>query len=199
MNLRPKHLPIIKAEYKDVFAHPKNSNIWFTATFKNDIRVVARAVELHEKLVGELKTLVPDGDFITQCLFQPLPRLFGQVAAGSNVLGLERQRENGLLWLAVAQVRTAEQAAFAHDRVRAWVRAVEAFAAAVDGGLEWTYLNYADGVQDPLASYGEENVRLMKEVAGRYDPGRVFQTLCPGGFKISDVKLQTVHGSRSRI
>ena len=155
---------------------------------------MAKAVELHEKLVQELKVFIPDGDFITQCLFQPFPRLFGQAsaAAGGNVTGIDRQPHNGLLWLAVAQVRTAEQDVFAYSRVREWAEAVRQFAATIDGGegnLEWTYLNYADGTQDPLASYGLDNVRFMKDVAAKYDPEQVFQTLCPGGFKLSNVKL----------
>lgn len=165
--------------------------MWFTATFKNDTRVVAKAADLHDGLVSDLKSFIPDGDFVTQCLFQPFPSLFGQrsAAAGGNMLGIDRQPENGLLWLAVAQVRTAEQERFAYSKIKEWVRAVKKFAASIDGNLEWTYLNYADKSQDPLGSYGVENVRVMQEVAQKYDPQGVFQTLCPGGFKVSNVRL----------
>lgn len=171
-----------------------HSNTWFTATFKNDVRIVAKAAELHDQLVLDLKAFIPDGDFITQCLFQPFPQLFGRLSAagpgGGNVLGIDKQPHNGLLWLAVAQVRTPEQDAFAYACVQEWVQAVRRFAATIDdGNLQWTYLNYADRSQDPLASYGVENVRFMKDVAAKYDPDQVFQTLCPGGFKISDVQL----------
>lgn len=55
--------------------------------------------------------------------------------------------------------------------------------------LTQVYLNYADPSQDPLASYGEENVKFMKKVAAEYDAPGVFQTLCPGGFKLSKVEL----------
>jgi hypothetical protein len=47
------------------------------------------------------------------------------------------------------------------------------------------YLNYADGTQDPIGSYGEENERKIREVAAKYDPLGAFQKLCPGGFKVS--------------
>ncbi|KAH6855502.1 hypothetical protein B0I37DRAFT_395565 [Chaetomium sp. MPI-CAGE-AT-0009] len=166
-------------------------NVWFTATFKNDTRIVAKAAELHDTLVSDLKSFITDGDFITQCLFQPFPRLFGQrsAAAGGNMLGIDRQPDNGLLWLAVAQVRTAEQERFAYLKIKEWVQAVKAFAASIDGNLEWTYLNYADKSQDPLGSYGVENMRRMQEVAHKYDPNGVFQKLCPGGFKLSNVRL----------
>ena len=105
-------------------------------------------------------------------------------------MGLERQEIDGLLFLAVAMVRTAEQEVFAHVKVKAWVQAVKEFATTIEhGDLQWTYLNYADKSQDPLTSYGVENVRKIRDVAARYDPEQVFQKLCPGGFKISDVKV----------
>ena len=152
---------------------------------------MAKAAELHDELVETLKAFIPDGDFVTQCLFQPFPKLFGQhsAAAGGNVLGIERQPHNGLLLLAVAQVRTPKQEAFAYKLVQDWVHAVRQFASTIKGNLEWTYLNYADRSQDPLTSYGVENVRIMKDMAAKYDPEHVFQTLCPGGFKVSNVKL----------
>ncbi|KAH7198520.1 uncharacterized protein B0J16DRAFT_330511 [Fusarium flagelliforme] len=164
---------------------------WFTCCFKNDTRILTKASELHDKLVEELKEFIPDGNFITQCLFQPLPALFGQrcAEAGGNVMGVERQKDNGILFLAVAMVKTAEQEAFARPKVQAWIQEVQNFAATIEGGnLEWTYLNYADKSQDPLGSYGTENIRKMKDAAAKYDPDQVFQKLVPGGFKISDVK-----------
>ncbi|PSR80435.1 hypothetical protein BD289DRAFT_508080 [Coniella lustricola] len=169
-------------------------NTWFTSTFKNDTQIVAKAAELHEDLVEKLKSLIPDGDFVTQCLFQPFPKLFGQLSAqnGGNVLGIDQQPHNGLLWLAVAQVRTPELEKLAYPLVRDWVDAVREFASTVEGGqgnLPWVYLNYADKTQDPLSSYGMDNVLKIKEAAAKYDPGQVFQTLCPGGFKISAVDV----------
>lgn len=139
----------------------------------------------------ELKAFIPDGNFITQCLFQPLPTLFGDrcLAAGGNVMGLERHKHNGILFLAVAMVKTPEQEAFAAPKVQAWIQAVKDFASTIEGGLlPWIHLNYADKSQAVLQSYGEENVRQIREVATKYDPDQVFQKLCPGGFKISDVK-----------
>lgn len=61
------------------------------------------------------------------------------------------------------------------------------FAAEHDTAVDYLYLNYADEDQDPLSGYGADRVVFMKEVAGRYDPLGVFQTLLPGGFKISKV------------
>ncbi|KAK4455182.1 hypothetical protein QBC34DRAFT_465219 [Podospora aff. communis PSN243] len=139
---------------------------WFTMCFKNDTRILTKASSLHNGLVEELKRRIPEGDFITQCLFQPLPKLFGQrsVAAGGNVMG----------------------AAFAQPMVKEWIDQIREFASTIEGGVQdWVYLNYADGTQDPIGSYGAENVQKIREVAAKYDPLGAFQTLCPGGFKLS--------------
>ncbi|KAH6676852.1 hypothetical protein F5X68DRAFT_157267 [Plectosphaerella plurivora] len=165
-------------------------DVWFTLCFKNDKRILAEASRLHDGLVEELKAFIPDGNFITQCLFQPLPALLAKnsVAAGGNVMGMERQKDDGIMFLAVAMVKTVEQELFAYPRVKAWIQAVTDFAATIEGGnLDWKHLNYADKSQDVLAAYGADNVRMMKEAAAKFDPTQVFQKLVPGGFKISEV------------
>lgn len=166
-----------------------NSSIWFTLTFKNDTRIMAKAAETHETLVGELKSIVPDGNMLSQCIFQPLPKLYTErsIAAGGNVMGLERQKDDGVLLLALAEVPTADQRDAAYPKVKAWVEEIQAFASSVGGAQDWLYLNYANPSQDVLSSYGVENVSFMKKVAAKYDPEEVFQKLCPGGFKLSDI------------
>lgn len=42
--------------------------------------------------------------------------------------------------------------------------------------------------QDPLRSYGVENVAKIRAAAKKYDPKSFFQTRVPGGFKISKVE-----------
>lgn len=150
-----------------------------------------KSSELHDQVTEQLKTFIPDGDFITQCLVQPLPVLYGQrsEAAGGNIMGVGKQTINGLLLVAVVMVKTSEQESFAYPRVKAWIDSLKEFAATIENGsLPWLYLNYADQSQEVLASYGDENVRRMKDVAARYDPLQVFQKLCPGGFKICNIR-----------
>jgi hypothetical protein len=134
-----------------------------------------------------MKKLIPDADFITQCLLQPLPAVYGQSSArnGGNIMGFEEQPYNGILWVAIVLVKTAEQYAKVHPMVAAFHDALKAFAGTIQGGnLPWIYLNYADGSQDPLGSYGKDSVERIRQVAAKYDPGKVFQDLCLGGFKI---------------
>lgn len=47
------------------------------------------------------------------------------------------------------------------------------------------YQNFATAHQKPLCGYGPDNVRFLQDVSARYDPSGVFQTLVPGGFKVS--------------
>lgn len=163
-----------------------------TSAFKNDKRIMAKASELHDELVEDLKAVVPNGNFITQCTFQPLPTLFAQksIEAGGNVIGLERYKHDGILFLATALLPTKELRDLAYPKVQAWAQGVTDFAQTIPDGLsDFVYLNYADPSQSPLASYGKDNIKFMKEVAVEYDPQGVFQKLCPGGYKLADVQL----------
>ncbi|KAH7018783.1 FAD binding domain-containing protein, partial [Ilyonectria destructans] len=47
------------------------------------------------------------------------------------------------------------------------------------------YTNYASQFQDPFSGYGKANRKRLLDIAKMYDPDRVFQTLQPGGFKIT--------------
>lgn len=46
------------------------------------------------------------------------------------------------------------------------------------------YLNYAGRDQDPLGSYGVDEMAQLMRVAAKYDPRGVFQRQVPGGFKL---------------
>ncbi|KXX73524.1 Bifunctional solanapyrone synthase [Madurella mycetomatis] len=161
--------------------------IWFTLSFANNTCILLRATELHAQLVSELESHIPDHDFKTQCIFQPLPRVFAHrsAEAGGNVLGLERNCVDGVLWGAHVMVRTAALEAWAYPRLRA-------YAASVNGLLDWTTANYANPSQRVLQSYGPVNVERIREAARKYDPEGVFQRLCPGGFKILEVDAGVV-------
>ncbi|KAI0189045.1 hypothetical protein F4808DRAFT_47462 [Astrocystis sublimbata] len=164
---------------------------WFTLTVKNDYCILSKAVEVHSTLVDDLKTHIPDGDFLTQCIFQPLPQTFcrSSYEAGGNVLGLKRADLDGIILQLNAMVKNPDQSNFARRKIEAGIEVVKEFAGTIEGGLQdWIYLNYTDGNQDPIGSYGAENVEFMQRVAAAYDPHRVFQRLCPGGFKLLDAK-----------
>ncbi|KAI1436635.1 hypothetical protein GGR50DRAFT_199188 [Xylaria sp. CBS 124048] len=182
-------------ELADGFSLPAGLyNIWYTLTVKNDVRMMAEASRLHDELVDKLRTHMPDGNFTTQCVLQPLPKLYAErsEARGGNSLGLERHQQDGVLVLLTAMLRTQGQTEFAGPKMQEWFESLQAYGKQIDGLLPWVYLNYAHATQSPLASYGRESVERMRRVAREYDPQGVFQTLCPGGFKISNVRDEDV-------
>lgn len=61
---------------------------------------------------------------------------------------------------------------------------INKYAASIGKANEYIYLDYADRTQNPLRGYGAANLRKLREVARKYDPEAVFQTLVPGGFKL---------------
>jgi hypothetical protein len=79
----------------------------------------------------------------------------------------------------------------AHDdlvdkHLRAFIGKVTAELKALGKHSNFLYLNFAMKEQKPLCTYGEANLRFLRETARRYDPDEVFQRLVPGGFKLKD-------------
>lgn len=70
------------------------------------------------------------------------------------------------------------------DAARFVVGEVEDAAKATGNYLPCLFMNDANIQQDVIGSYGDANVKRLKEVQDRYDPDRVLQKLVPGGFKL---------------
>ncbi|PGH30848.1 hypothetical protein GX50_06391 [[Emmonsia] crescens] len=163
-----------------------------TLTFKNDKRILTHAIELHAKYVQDLSHAIGSDNFVSLTFFQPMPSFFGNISnqRGGNMLGIDFQKHNAILWTGGVAVNTDQQAlAIAQTRMNAMVAELRDFSASLggDGGL--VYMNYADPSQDPLGSYGKENVDYIRRVAEEYDPLGAFQRRVPGGFKISRVDV----------
>ncbi|KAI0424493.1 FAD-binding domain-containing protein [Xylaria sp. FL1042] len=161
-----------------------------TLTFNNDKRIANRAVELHVEFVDSLKKLMAPEDFFTQMFLQPLPSYRWPIGSqrGGNVLGLDNLKNNALLYTGgVGILKDDAPRDKAHALLKEMTAELADFAKSVQGEMDFVYLNYADADQDPLGSYGAANIKLMKDVAAKYDPMGVFQTLLPGGFKILKV------------
>ncbi|CAI6336800.1 unnamed protein product [Periconia digitata] len=171
-------------------------DIWFTMTFANDAEIFTKIVELNEAFVNEWKSTSDDPDFITQCMFQSIPTIFAKhsVERGGNVMGLDKEDRNAIMLLFNIAVKTADQELIARPLLRSYGEKMQQFADSKKGLVSWQFLNYADAYQDPLASYGPDNVEKIRAVAKMFDPQGVFQTKAPGGFKISRVGASTGAG-----
>lgn len=51
--------------------------------------------------------------------------------------------------------------------------------------LPFLFMNDASRDQNPLASYGAENLQRLKNIAARYDPKQLFQKVQNSGFLLS--------------
>ncbi|KAK5128980.1 hypothetical protein LTR85_000313 [Meristemomyces frigidus] len=139
-----------------------------TVTFKNTLKALTTAQRITDAVFQTVSNVT---DLQFTFVYEPIPRLYTQhsLAQGGNVLGLDDTVEDLI-------------SAFA-----SWAGQMEEAMSSIGAYERFTYLNYAASSQNPLASYGDANVRFLEHVATRYDPEGVFQTLVPGGFKISKV------------
>ncbi|KAI0506883.1 hypothetical protein F5B22DRAFT_638862 [Xylaria bambusicola] len=166
-------------------------NVWYTLCFKNDVSIISKATELYRVLAKQAEEKVTDGDFTAYLSLQPIPRLYSQhsVAAGGNMFGLENYTHDATFIQASIRVWTSELTEWAGPVVRETVDGIHEYAAAViDGICPFLYLNYANPEQKVLESYGGNSLDKMRNVSSKYDPTGAFQRLCPGGFKLANVK-----------
>jgi hypothetical protein len=120
-----------------------------------------------------------------------MPTLFAKrsVARGGNMLGLEKVSKNALLWLITGSTQTPEQHATMREKLTVFSATLEKFGEARKSSVDWRYLNYVDQTQNPLRSYGKQNVDFMRKVATKYDPDGVFQDKMVSGWKISKIDV----------
>ncbi|KAF2136381.1 uncharacterized protein K452DRAFT_353972 [Aplosporella prunicola CBS 121167] len=185
----------LTVEIENSFAY---RHMFVTLTFQNDERVLQKGAALFDAMVKKLTPKDEEWKFYT--LFQHLPPIFAKHSAerGGNVLGLERFKTNNILLMGYLSWKTPASDIIFQRALHQLIADLSAFAKSIGRDNPFVYLNYADGAQDPLRSYGEENVRKMRAAAEKYDPEGVFQTMVPGGFKIPKVPRASGYAGRKR-
>lgn len=103
------------------------------------------------------------------------------------MLGMERYKENFIMYQLYLSWSEAKDDELFINLGLMLTNGIQKFAKSKSTAIDYLYLNYADKDQGPLAGYGAEKVRFMKNVAKKYDPLGIYQTLMLGGFKISEV------------
>ncbi|KAI0148146.1 FAD-binding domain-containing protein [Hypoxylon sp. NC0597] len=184
-------LTTVAEKIKEFILPSGKYDAWLTLTFKLDSRVMHKTVDAYKALIEELKRSVPDNNFSVNMVFQPLLASWAQHSEvrGGNVLGLDHVSDDCVVLVVGLEVETLELLKdVSEPGLRQMFDEVESFAKSLDKNVDFLYLNYCDGSQDPIRGYGKENIERMKEAAAKYDPTRVFQERVPGGFKISKVK-----------
>ncbi|RYO80892.1 hypothetical protein DL766_010441 [Monosporascus sp. MC13-8B] len=117
--------------------------------------------------------------------FQPISStaIEAGYARGDNALGLEAVNQTwyvidvGWYW--------PSDDDFVRVATEDMIGQVEKASKAEDSHVHYLFKNDANHEQDVIGSYGEENVRRLRDAQAKYDPDRVFQKLMPGGWKLS--------------
>ncbi|KAH7037037.1 FAD binding domain-containing protein [Microdochium trichocladiopsis] len=163
---------------------------WFVTQFKTDVRIMKFVAEQHTAMIETLQTLIsPDAQLQTLCQFQPVsPSAVAKgKESGGNVMGLDAVVPDGkatTMFLFTAQVVTPEDEPTIIAHALDFIDKIDEFSKSLGQFIDWKFLNYAYKTQNPIASYGAQDVGLIKAAAAKYDPKGVFQKLRHSGFKI---------------
>ncbi|KAH6658353.1 6-hydroxy-D-nicotine oxidase [Truncatella angustata] len=170
-----------------------NQNVWFAITVKNDPETLQYIIDQHNAFIPAWQEATGDETFSLYTVFQPLPTILFDHGAekGGNVLGMDRQRENSVLFQVFMVFRGAGLEPEARARLVAYREAVRARSIEAGTDVDFAYLNYADKTQDPIGTYGDENIAFLREASAKYDPGQILQDRLPGGFKLPRADLST--------
>ncbi|OBT60360.1 hypothetical protein VE03_10495 [Pseudogymnoascus sp. 23342-1-I1] len=103
---------------------------------------------------------------------------------GGNILGLQNTTEPLLLFNPALRWTNPAHDTEIKEMMHRAMKMVEAEAMRRGLQTDFLYMNYASEYQDPLKGYGAEQFKFIEEVASRYDPNGVFQTLRTSGFKL---------------
>jgi hypothetical protein len=176
---------------------------------KLDIRIMRKIAEAHANMISKFAEILPDKETAVYFVVHPFPARFGRNSAscGGNIMGVENLQEDCILLQASLATdslpRSAYIATFKEclDELQKFAEEIGRLAVLLrynvntihanyfDRNASFCYLNYSDISQDPLGTYGEDNIQKMREVTIKYDPTGVFQKRVPGGFKIPNINL----------
>ncbi|KAL1796231.1 hypothetical protein ACET3X_004771 [Alternaria dauci] len=160
-----------------------------TATFTADVELLAHMVDVFVEQVQKAldSGLQEDQRFAPMLGIQPLTQnlLKAQATRGGNVMGLHDDQAP----LIVCSFGWEWSHESDDTTVIAGIESVleQSVSAAKKRDLyhPFKYMNYAAKDQDPIRSYGDDNIEFLRRVRDVYDADGVFTTLVPGGHKMN--------------
>ncbi|KAK0110414.1 hypothetical protein ONS96_002027 [Cadophora gregata f. sp. sojae] len=165
-------------------------NIFVTVSFANDAAMYRSAVDISNSY---LKEFLDTPGLVWSLLFQPIPRIVSDasIKAGGNVLGVDRNKDNIIMYLLFISWTDAKDDKALHAAAYSVIDEIKAKSVETGTDNPFIYLNYAGEFQDPLGGYGKANVAKIAALSKKYDPQGVFQKLVSGGYKITKAKPTT--------
>ncbi|KAF1828989.1 FAD binding domain-containing protein [Decorospora gaudefroyi] len=170
---------------RQVSANPQRT-IWATTTFRISPTILHRIHALWQEIVPDVSEQYAYAKPIAEITFQALPAP-PRNGSSPNSLGFDPSEtpERNLVFLQI--IFTFEDAAATEgfeEALKDFVKLIEDVAREEGVLHPWKYLNFAASFQSPLETYGADELAKLKNVGEKYDPGAVFQTQVPGGFKL---------------
>ena len=158
--------------------------LFVTATFENNATMQEKFFDLANQTV---QTIQNAENLVFSLSFQPLPQLvIGYGASnGGNSLGLGPEDGDLVNVLLTIQWGQASDDTAINNAAQDLFTQAEAASKSFNTYNPYLYLNYAAKFQNPIAGYGAASVANLKAVSKKYDPGQLFQTQLPGGFKLN--------------
>lgn len=155
---------------------------YWTVTTRSDKQLALDILNIFEE---ETNPILDLAGFLPSLIFQiiPVSQLKAMTRNGGNALGIGGG-EDPLLLVSLSPIWTlGSDDSAVLTRTSNIISRIKALAR--ERGLDhpFIYINYASQYQDPLASYGAENIDRLIEVSRKYDPDGVFQRLSTGYFK----------------
>ncbi|KAI1453956.1 putative oxidoreductase [Annulohypoxylon moriforme] len=152
-------------------------------TFESKASMLNATFSIWQDSLSEIKSV----SGITWSLsLEPLPPAIYAKGATANSLGLGERTKPLVVMLLTTSFKYAKDKQQVEEASRRFISAVKEEEQKQGADDPWVYLNYAAPWQDPIGSYGEESLRLLREVRKRVDPLEVFTHNVPGGFKIKN-------------
>ncbi|OAL04330.1 FAD-binding domain-containing protein [Phaeosphaeriaceae sp. SRC1lsM3a] len=111
-------------------------------------------------------------------------QLAGMQKNGGNALGLNRSKGPFFVMNMSSRWSNAADDAAILKFFSTIIKTVKAEAKSKGLDNEYIYMNYASQFEDPISSYGQQNVERLRRISKKYDPQQVFQKLHPGHFKL---------------
>lgn len=106
-----------------------------------------------------------------------------------NVLGLCDRKENLVVALFAGVWENAADDALVNAVAKEGLDEIRGFAIEKGTADDFCYINWFPNDPQPFESYGEENLKLMKDVGREVDADGLFQLACVGGYKLPRPKM----------
>ncbi|KAL4879682.1 hypothetical protein BJY04DRAFT_208584 [Aspergillus karnatakaensis] len=158
--------------------------IFWNRSFKLDEDFAKWAVDHWFSVLPQISN-IPGA--IVGLIFQAItePVLEKMSYAGGNALGLDVSGGPILMMHVLGMWNSGSDDDSINDFINEFFD--DAVSEAKSRGVDnnFVYMNYASRFQDVVSSYGDANKARLRDIASKYDPRGVYQTLQPGYFKLT--------------